>query len=1727
MTLQELLVKIGVDMSGTKAGLEDALSGFTDFGSKVTAIGEGIAAAFAIPLAAIGTAAFKAAEDFEAVERQIKNATGATGEALKGLSESFEKVFSEVPVSAATAGEAVALLNQQLGLTGKPLEDLSEQMIMLAKRGNDDLKGMILSVSDAFDNWNISAEEQGKQLNYLFAIYQKTGIKISEMSAELIGAGPALRELGFSFQDAATIIARFGDVGVKASEIMPGLTKAIGNLAKQGLSARESFNAIIDSLKNQTNETVRVQQAQELFGKSYLKVLDLIKSGKFDIDEWSKALSKSASTMSTSAGQITTLSGKITLLKNEMEKALAPIGTVMVDALKRLIDLMKPAVDWIAHLLAGFKNLSPGAQEAVVAIGALVVAVGGLKAAMKLLEVFDEATGLKFAGPFEKLAETVKHAGSVVAAEAVGIVGSLKNIKFAVENDMVGALSQGETAMLNFARAIPTAGLLAGIAVGVGLQLNDLRKTIGDFVEQAKAQWKDLEPTFIQVFQDVVDAVTPIWKGFSAVVGAIFPEMVAVAKVAWSGFSAVISELSDALAQLNLPSFKEAFLTLVGPIAAINGMLKDLISTMQKLSGIYPEMIKAGQNQANRVQQATLNQPQYSDPTSAAALQAQLDASRKQLAAMGGSSSGVGGFDPLAAKAAADAAKKAADEINAAFSTLGLVDYKKKLEDLTQAYFKLRDAGLLSSADQAKALEAINEAAKNLQKTFLDLQFTKLGIQPMRDMEAEVEKLRDAFGSIKTAFLDGVSGVGIDDVERALGKLEEAEKKLNSVLPDTNRMLRENAASGLVLSQQYANIATEVDRADEAFKELLRNLPASGSAHAQLIDVEGLRSGAIAILNVADAYKQLGIRSKLELDSFAHDAKLDFELISNAAGESSTQAAKAYMAMVEAMAAANDQDVTSGMVAKFVAMGAAIETTKQQMLRFGQDIGDLFHKAFDSLHDAIGRNIVEWGGWRDSIISIGKQFASGLISIFTAQLFKPLETKLAELGVKIATNLGQALGFFGEAGKVGSSVASGAAGAAGSAGAAAAGAGGAASSGVSSITTAVGGLASTLNMVTGAISAISSVVGNFQSAKMETTMNAVEHNTRYTQIILQGFSDMASKFLPKIEALYDVTVGAVLATLRQVRDAVMHSTSINLSVRSGTTSGQALLDTIVNKINTPDTNMFDVMVDLNVNILKVLSAITEGFAKLSDNIVAETNLIVGGLAAIEKKFPSLLEKILGMGGGLLGGVGTAVTSLGGSLGGLLGGLLGGGSSKDVGKIEVTTRAIQSELTNLRKDSWDREGHLLAKLDDIWSSIRDGFGSVFTRLGDVWSSVREIASIKEPIVGALNAVTAQLQAISIAASSNFDLAMSDAIAAGFAAVNEGLDTITSAVDNVANILGDVQGAIGIAASGIIEALTGIHDAVSTTATEPVSTSSGDGSADTTPSAPQTFDNTIPNDISGAAVINMNGDFTYAAGIVQAIKDLAVVMVGQFDRLIAALGTMGAATAKALEPDPKTQAALKQIADAQAILNDLIAKGGSADEVREMAAALGVTFKWMEDGSVQILNASVSMNAAADATQAAANSLQDSATGISNSLAGFSDVVTPAVAALVDTAATVIPALGGIMSMGEVVLKGIGDAATNSFAGWLSASGLAPSSDGVSTPGGVMTFDNRWGLVAPAGADNLINSYDSSQYAAFLRDADGQSRPITFSGDFHIVPAVDGREVGDAFLQHLRDHGVEVR
>ncbi len=96
-----------------------------------------------VPIIAAGTGLVKLGDSFDKAVDKIRIGTGATGKVLEGLEEDFKNVYTSVDASMDDASTVIADLNTRTGLTGEGLQDLSIQMLQLAKITKEDINGLI------------------------------------------------------------------------------------------------------------------------------------------------------------------------------------------------------------------------------------------------------------------------------------------------------------------------------------------------------------------------------------------------------------------------------------------------------------------------------------------------------------------------------------------------------------------------------------------------------------------------------------------------------------------------------------------------------------------------------------------------------------------------------------------------------------------------------------------------------------------------------------------------------------------------------------------------------------------------------------------------------------------------------------------------------------------------------------------------------------------------------------------------------------------------------------------------------------------------------------------------------------------------------------------------------------------------------------------------------------------------------------------------------------------------------------------------------------------------------------------------------------------------------------------------------------------------------------------------------------------------------------------------
>ncbi|SCL88042.1 hypothetical protein [Sporanaerobacter sp. PP17-6a] len=128
-----------------------------------------------IGIAGVGVAAGVAWKEVDDSLDTIATKTGATGQQMEGLEQSFKNIYKSIPTDAQAAGDAIGEVNTQFGLTGKALEDASSQMVKFGSINNTDVTTSTQNAKGAIEAFGLSTKDLGGVLDAVTATSQKLG----------------------------------------------------------------------------------------------------------------------------------------------------------------------------------------------------------------------------------------------------------------------------------------------------------------------------------------------------------------------------------------------------------------------------------------------------------------------------------------------------------------------------------------------------------------------------------------------------------------------------------------------------------------------------------------------------------------------------------------------------------------------------------------------------------------------------------------------------------------------------------------------------------------------------------------------------------------------------------------------------------------------------------------------------------------------------------------------------------------------------------------------------------------------------------------------------------------------------------------------------------------------------------------------------------------------------------------------------------------------------------------------------------------------------------------------------------------------------------------------------------------------------------------------------------------------------------------------------------------
>lgn len=528
---------------------------FKNAGAVFDSVGSSMTKNVTAPIMAVGTASMAAFSEVDNAADIIIKKTGAAGEAADGFQKVFENVATNVPADMEDVGKAVGELNTRLGLTGEPLEKATEQFLKFAELNGTDVESSIQTVTRAMGDAGIAAEDYGKILDQMNVAGQMSGISMDKLAENLAKYGAPMRALGIDTETSMAMFAGWEKAGVNTEIAFSGMKKAISNWGKEGKDAGVEFSKTMQAIKEAPDISAATAMAIEAFGsKAGPDLADAIKGGRFEVDEYVKALQNAGGSVSeTFEGTVDGVDSFKTVA-NAMKLALAELGgeisTAIGPYLDRFTDKVKKVTQW-------FKGLDDATKKNILKFGAMAAAAGPL-----LMGIGKVTTGVDgMISNFGKISGLLtKLSGGATGFKALSAV-------------MTGPVG------------VAIAAVVAG-AVLIYKNWDRIAPIIQKIADRFTSFWQIVQPQ-LQPFLDMIEKIASFLKdvfkaAFDTVLAAAGKGLVTwldgAAKViddALGLFESIITFLNDVFAG----NWEKAWMGLKDIVGKAFGMLEDMVKT--------------------------------------------------------------------------------------------------------------------------------------------------------------------------------------------------------------------------------------------------------------------------------------------------------------------------------------------------------------------------------------------------------------------------------------------------------------------------------------------------------------------------------------------------------------------------------------------------------------------------------------------------------------------------------------------------------------------------------------------------------------------------------------------------------------------------------------------------------------------------------------------------------------------------------------------------------------------------------------------------------------------------------------------------------------------------------------------------------------------------------------------------------------------------------------------
>lgn len=370
------------DLDKLKGGADDAAGGIAgafgrtgdklkDIGGKISAAGMAMTKSVTLPIVGVGIAAAVAFDKVDSGMDTVAARSGFTGDALKGLQDTFKTVAGNATQDFDEVAEVVGGIAGKLDLQGPALETFSTKVLDLARVTGTDAKTAADSLTTAMGALGVGVSDAGPLMDSLLSASQRSGLTIDTLTQQLTTAAPAFKTYGIGVEQSVGLLAAFGKTGIPSTRVVSGLSTAFKNLREDGVKdLPKGLADVFTRIQDAKDPAKATAIAVETFGSRVgVTMAEAIRSGKVSLEDLQKGLTGTKGSLDEAVKATDGPQEQFARLKNQAMLLGASFAELALPIVSALVPAIQSVISW-------FQQLDPSIKETIIKVAAVAAAIG-------------------------------------------------------------------------------------------------------------------------------------------------------------------------------------------------------------------------------------------------------------------------------------------------------------------------------------------------------------------------------------------------------------------------------------------------------------------------------------------------------------------------------------------------------------------------------------------------------------------------------------------------------------------------------------------------------------------------------------------------------------------------------------------------------------------------------------------------------------------------------------------------------------------------------------------------------------------------------------------------------------------------------------------------------------------------------------------------------------------------------------------------------------------------------------------------------------------------------------------------------------------------------------------------------------------------------------------------------------------------------------------------------